>query len=92
MADLSKVIAGLEACLKSTPKYCFGCPYEGAKYCHDEMFTDALELLKGITRDCHTCMYEDSYSGAEPCCSCGSKGDEPPTNWRWKYDSGSLEL
>lgn len=46
MADLNKVIAGLEACLKSTPKYCFGCPYENAEYCHDEMFTDALEVLR----------------------------------------------
>ena len=48
MADLSKVIAGLEACLKSNPRYCFGCPHEGAEYCHDEMFTDALEAIKDL--------------------------------------------
>lgn len=87
MSKLSKVIAGLDACLKSTPKYCFGCPYENAEYCHDEMFTDALELLKSIPRICEECAHSECSSGEEPCRSC----ENPGSNWRWKYDSGSLE-
>lgn len=84
---LSKVIAALECCV-SENKDCFDCPYEQICESRGGMAVeqDALELLKGIPRDCHTCMYEDSYSGAEPCCSCGSKGDESPSNWRWKYE------
>ena len=85
---LSKVIADLRCCLdEENPDDCRGCSYHGMWGCVGSVMADALELLNGIPRDCHSCRYENSYSGAEPCCSCGSRGDEPPSNWRWKYDS-----
>lgn len=86
MADLNKVTAALRCCLDESDD-CKGCLYDGTEHCVDAVMADALELLDGIPKDCHTCMYEDNHSYTEPCWSCGSKRDEPPTNWRWKYDT-----
>ena len=51
MEKLEKVIAGLSECLRSTPKYCFDCPYQDAEFCHDELFTDALEVIEDLRTD-----------------------------------------
>ena len=49
MAELEKVIKGLECCLKESDHLysnpCNGCPYEG-KECIDRMKADAIALLK----------------------------------------------
>ena len=44
MADLEKIIKGLEHCI-STDKTCSGCPYEGTT-CTTTLNADALALLK----------------------------------------------
>lgn len=94
MADLSKVVIGLECCDvsdESADACLMVCPYYGerseGKVCVDFLIRDALELLRGIPRTCEECAHQDKGSGEEPCRSCGSKGDEPPSNWRWKHDS-----
>lgn len=87
MADLSKVIAALRCCLDESDD-CKGCLYDGTERCVDAVMADALELLESIPHECPECAYSDRECNEEPCWSCVMPG----TNWRWKYDSGSLEL
>lgn len=50
MAELDKVIKGLEHCQLMTSNItfnpCYECPYKGNYSCADILKTDALELLK----------------------------------------------
>lgn len=94
MADLSKVIAALRCCLTEDGVGCDDCSYDGTERCVDAVMTDALALLEGIPRKCPECAHRNNYSWAEPCLSCvvGLEKNAQPSNWRWKYDSGSLEL
>ena len=48
MADIEKVVKGLEYCISSSCKLCSSdCPYfENEVCCIDEMQKDALEILK----------------------------------------------
>ena len=86
MADLNKVIAVAEKCVDGCMA---NCPYNVGVYrdvCTKEVLRDALDLLRSIPRTCETCFYEDWSSGSGPCWSCSRKDNEPPTNWRWKYE------
>ena len=86
MADLSKVIAGLRVCTSADGGGCDGCPYEGTDNCIDGVMGDALKLLQSIPRTCEECKsWTDRNSVGSPCWECIRKGDEPPSNWRWKY-------
>ena len=85
MADLSKVIAGLGVCI-SVRESCSTCPYNGPASCAKDMMKDALKLLQSIPRTCEECKsWTDRNSVGSPCWECIRKGDEPPSNWRWKY-------
>lgn len=63
MADIEKVIKGLECCSDDTCDS--DCPYKGAIDCIESMCSDALELLKSqpqIVR-CKDCKYYNPISG-----------------------------
>lgn len=76
-----KVIKGLEIHLKPNSR-CVGCPYPNNGLCGDQLYRDALALLKaqepvepvyeiGITR-CGQCNHEiDKYGGDNYCPQCG---------------------
>ncbi len=84
MADLNKVIAGLECCA-DLDRSCESCPYEGAEYCEVALMKDTLELLQRIPRTCQTCVHEDADWYSEPCKSCWSSNIKLVTGWRWEY-------
>ena len=86
-ADLKTVIYVSDKCVDGCMA---NCPYNIGVYrevCTKEVLRDALELLKGIPRICEECKnWTDRNSVGSPCWECIRKGDEPPSNWVWKYD------
>ena len=75
MADIKKVINGLECCLKESDHLysnpCNGCPYEGQE-CIDRMKTDALDLLLDLLkkREATKPIYnEEEFGDHLPHCS-----------------------
>ena len=85
MADLEKVIKGLEHC--GQPTECDGCPYDTGMVggCFTRLKMDALELLKAqgpiepirdswLNWHCGNCRREiDRYAGDVYCPGCGRK-------------------
>ena len=70
MADIEKVLKGLQACICGTGKDCrIGCPYfipttQMVRRCFERLASDAHELLKKqpqIVR-CKDCKHYDSFS------------------------------
>lgn len=83
MADIKKVIKGLEYHLKelSVGKTCFKCPYCGDNPCEIHLIADALELLKEqeavkprvstVEQRCGNCNKVIEMDGWKACPWCG---------------------
>ena len=46
MADVEKVVKGLECCGRNNVKYCRNCPYWPEMDCVEKMAADAVQVLK----------------------------------------------
>lgn len=83
MADLEKVIYGIERCICHVPDACRDCWYDTNPYpeCQNKLMLDAMELLKAqaavkpIEREgfyyCGKCKYAFTVHRQKYCSACG---------------------
>lgn len=53
MADVEKVVNGLECCGRNNVKYCRDCPYWPEMDCVEKMAADALGLIAELKAQIH---------------------------------------
>ena len=74
MADIEKVIKGLEVCFDSS-KECNGCPYIATPYCKTTLRNDVTALLK--EQEAEKVQYTTAIGGLRygACPQCGDRVD-----------------
>ena len=76
MADIEKVIKGLNSCARTDGKYCGNCPYTNEGDCVAIMSQDVLALLKeqeAVVR-CKDCKHGRIYENCVKCENAGNPG------------------